>query len=156
MKRNIFAALIVLLVLFITSCSPETPEPPYGVWVSDEPQIVLFFKPQYRLPIYTPTYLGLYVIDGVEAKVFLEFYFGTRFSVNPQETLTEVGVQGGHTLLVGDYDVIGDEIRYTLTPFFRERLGIDRIWFRRVEYYDPIDPYYWSPHFFPRTEGSTP
>jgi len=156
MKRNIFAALIVLLVLFITSCSPETPEPPYGVWVSNEPQITLFFKPQYRLPIYRPIYLGLYTIDGVETKVVLSFGHGTRFTVQALDALFEGGTRGDYRLLVGTYRLMGGEIRYTLTPVFQERLGIDRIWFRRMEYYDPIDPYYWSSHFFPRMEGSTP
>jgi len=156
MKKCICTAMMMLMVLFITSCVPETPEPPYGVWVSEEPHIVLFFKPQYRLPIYRPIYLGLYVIDGVETKVVLSFGHGTRFAVQSLEALEEGVVSLDHRLLVGIYRVMGDEIRYTLTQPFQERLGIDRIWFRRVEYYDPIDPYYWSPHFFPRTEGSTP
>jgi len=144
------------MLSFATACMPNTPEPPYGVWMSEEPQIMLFFKPQYRIPVHTQRFLGLYIIDGVELKVFVGMSHGPRFTIHPKEALTEGGGLGDPILLIGDYRVRRGEIHYTLTPHFQELLGIDTIIFRRVEYYDPIDPYYWSPHFFPRTEGSTP
>jgi hypothetical protein len=142
----------MLVLLFTTSCRSEPVDPPYGVWVSEEPRIVLFFKPEYRTPR-ARGYLGLYTIDDVETKVFARMHYGVRFSINPADAMTEDGVWL-IPLFVGDYRMVDDEFHYRLTPMFQERLGIDTIVFHRVYDYDPIDPYYWFPWYYQRTEDT--
>ena len=154
------------MLLSISACRlpsfgrPQTPDPPYGVWVSEEPRIMFYFKPQYRILDGWPTYIGLYTLDSVETKVFAYFGNGLWFNVFHNIGLSETGgligwipEGGGGPLLAGSYRVVRDEIHYTLTPYFQEQLGIQTIIFYRVEEYDPIDPYYWFPHFFPREES---
>jgi len=140
------------MLFLLTSCIPDTPDPPYGVWVSEEPRIVLFFKPEYRIPVGMPSYIGIYVLDGVETKIFAHFGNGLRFRIQHLDSLTVRGGLTDSSLLEGNYRVTGEEIRYTLTTPFQERLGIRTIVFRLMDDYDPIDPYYWFPHFFPRSE----
>ncbi|MCL2841605.1 MAG: hypothetical protein FWE05_12635 [Defluviitaleaceae bacterium] len=139
---------------FVTSCLPETPEPPYGVWVSENPRIVMYFKPEYQISMYPPIYIGSYILDDVETKVFANFGSGLRFGIYPLSSFIEGsgGVTRGGSLLIGSYRVIRGEIHYTLTPPFQEELGVRTIIFRRVEDYRPIDPYDWFPNFFSRSE----
>lgn len=122
--------------------------------MSEEPRIVLYFNPEYRLPLLGPHYLGVYTLDGVETKVVVEFGNGPRFSIldltEPREYRTGSGINHSGRLLIGDYRVRRDEIHYTLTPPFQTRLRMSEIIFRRIEDYEPIDPYYWFPEFFPR------
>jgi len=66
--KKITITLVILLLL--TSCVPETPPPPYGVWVSEEPQIILFFTPEYQVIEDGPFYFGIYTINGVDVKAF--------------------------------------------------------------------------------------
>jgi len=145
-------AIVVLSLFLFTSCTPETPEPPYGVWMSYEPRIVLYFKSEYRVPDRL-IYVGFYTIDEVETKVFAHFGRGQRFTVNDSAGMTEGGgILGSGRLLSGSYRVVRNEIHYTLTPHYQEQLGIETIIFQRLETYNPIDPYYWFPQFFPRSD----
>ena len=73
MKRIIAVAALITIFLVLPSCVPDTPEPPYGVWKSEDPHIVLFFKPEHRIPIGMPAYLGFYTVDSTETKVFARF-----------------------------------------------------------------------------------
>jgi len=138
---------------------PYTPEPPYGVWRSEEPNITLFFRPEYRN---VPTqfdnfsYLGLYVVGDEELRVFVTFGNGPRFRIQEFKYSNKGDNISIFPLFIGNWRVVGDQIHYTLTPHFQEQLGITTIIFHRLEYYDPIDPYYWFPHFFPRSEEITP
>jgi len=150
--RKLTAITIILALTLLTSCVPDTPDPPYGVWVSEEPRIVLFLKQEYRIPVASPSYPALYELDGVELKVFVSISTGPQFGIYHLGSLSEGGGPSGPALLIGPYRVVANEIRYTLNPPFQERLGISTIVFRLMEDYDPIDPYYWFPHFFPRSE----
>ena len=155
-KTIIFPVFLILLLL--TSCVPDTPYPPIGVWVSEDPRIVLFLKPEYQIPVGPLSFLGLYTIDGVETKVFAAFGNGLRFAIydltEPRGTgRTGGGINHSGLMLSGTYRVVGNEIHYTLHQEHIERLGINRIIFHRVEDYEPIDPYYWLPDFFPRSES---
>ena len=85
-------ALLVLLLVPFSSCVPRTPEPPNGVWMSENPHIVLYFKPEYQIPIGMPAYLGIYTVDGVEVKIFAHFGNGMQFEIF---NLTGLGEDGG-------------------------------------------------------------
>ena len=133
---------------------PPTPDPPYGVWVSDEPIMVLFLKPQYRILEDWPWYIGLYTQDNIETKIFAHFGPGTMIAVFDHTWLSETGgILGSGRLLAGGYRMVRGEFHFSLNPVFQEQLGIQTIVLHRVEEYDPIDPYYWFPHFFPREES---
>ena len=155
MRKSIIV-FMVLILLLLASCLPETPEPPFGVWMSEEPRIVLYLKPEYRLPIAGPNYLGTYTIDGVDRKVFVSFGPGLSFALydltEPRAGGRMGGVSHSGSPFGGTYRVVRDEIHVTITLALQERLGLETrtIIFRRVEDHDPIDPYYWFPYFFPR------
>ena len=147
------------MLLSISACRmpsfgrPPTPDPPYGVWVSEEPRMVLFLKPQYRISENWPRYIGLYTQDNIETKMFARFGPGTIIEIFNLTGLREDGgIRGDERLFAGSYQVVRDEIHYSLFQSSAERLGVQTIVFHRVEEYDPIDPYYWFPHFFPREE----
>ena len=155
--KKIFLAILMLTaaILALASCLPETPDPPEGVWVSDEPRIVLFLMPEYQIPRGMPEYIGLYKIDDTETKVFVRFGNGLEFEIRDYTRrciATGAIVASTPILLYGTYRVVRDEIHWTLTPYFQEQTGMRTIVLHRVENYDSIDPYDWSPYFFPRTE----
>jgi len=160
MKKNICLAFVVLMLLSISACRmpsfgrPQTPDPPYGVWVSEEPRMVLFLKPQYRILEDWPWYIGLYTQDSIEIKIFAHFGPGTMLEIyNLSGLRDDGGISGAGWLLAGSYRMVRDEIHYSLFQSSAERLGVQTIVLHRVEEYDPIDPYYWFPHFFPREES---
>ena len=156
-RKAVFVALFVLLLTTFSACLPRTrtPEPPCGVWKSEDPHIVLYLRPEYRIPIDMPGFIGLYTIDGVETKVFARFGNGSRFTIRGVEELSQGGRIRNLPIITGRYRVhrVPEvEIHYNLSPVDAERLGMTTITFRRVRNHDPIDPYYWFPRFFPRTE----
>ena len=120
--------------------------------MSEEPRIILFFKPEYYLPSIGAAYIGLYTIDDVETKVFITLGNGLRIRLFPTSALSERGIMGDYSLLSCNYRIVNNEIHCRLVPGSQERLGIETIIFTRLETYDPVDPYYWFPHFFPRNE----
>jgi len=132
---------------------PETPDPPYGVWVSDDPRLVFFIKPQYRILEDWPWYVGIYTEHDIETKMVVRFGPAIIIEVCdlPAESETS-STRGSVILLTGVYRMIRGEFHFELNPVFQERLGIQTVILHRVEEYEPIDPYYWFTHFFPRTE----
>ena len=155
MKKQLSSLMILtLLVTVLTSCLPETPEPPYGVWVSEEHGITLFLKPEYRLSTDSFIYIGLYVVDNIEKKAFALFRAGTQLLIYDELAFANPSIiRGDYLLLAGSYRVIQNKIHWTLTPHFQEQKGVRTIIFQRTENYTPIDPYHWSPYFFPRNGG---
>jgi hypothetical protein len=138
--KKIIVVLVALLLL--SSCLPSTPPPPYGVWVSEEPRIVLFLTSEYRIFEGPSIYLGIYSIDDVDTKVSAQFGNGLWIEIYG---LTEQRTQWGgiiHSdmLLAGSYQLVRDEIHYRITSHFQEQLGIDTIILQRIENYKPIDP----------------
>ena len=150
-KLSLKICALIILILLITSCVPDIAEPPEGVWVSENPRIILYFKPEYSLPTSTPSFIGMYEINSVETKVFVDLDSGLAFGLFLADGLNERGrPTRGRYLLFGTYRVINDEIHWRLSPHFQDQLGIETIIFTRLETYDPVDPYYWFPHLFPR------
>ena len=93
MKKIIVLLAALTLLLLLTSCLPDTPLPPPGVWMSEEPKIILFFDLEDQIQgIGTPSFFGIYMLDGVETKVFTQFGPGLQFTVF---NLTEPRRRGG-------------------------------------------------------------
>ena len=151
--------LAILAMLLLTSCLPETPPPPYGIWKSEEPRIVLYFKPQYR--VFEDSefiYFGVYTIDGVDRKIFTNFGNGLWLDIFDLTALRKrregMGYSINHSgrLLAAPYRLVGDEIHYLISTYTQEMLNInDIIVFRRIEDYEPIDPE-WIANFEPMPE----
>ena len=144
MKKPLLA-ILALTLLLLSSCLPDTPPPPYGVWISEEPIIVLYFKPEFRAPTGQPSYFGTYTIDGVTKKILAHFGNGLWFTLydltepnNGWEGEIE-GIQHSGMLLAGSYRIVGNEIHYRISPYAQERLGVDRIIFQLTEDYEPLN-----------------
>ena len=146
-KKNIVVVFAMLAISLSSSCVPQTPPPPLGVWKSYNPNIILFLKPSYLMQQVSPiSYLGVYVADSYEIKMFVHFGNGLRFRLTEASYLREDDIINNlGSFLVGTYRVVGDQIHYTLTPAFRERTGYDIIIFHQLENYDPINPEDWFP-----------
>ena len=165
--KKIIVMPVVLMLLIFTSCFPPPLPPPHGVWVSEEPRIVLYLRPEYQVAGFGDyTYFGIYMISEVERKVLVEFGTGTILRIHdltePRGIGTETwtGREGGQTgqgishsgtVLRGSYRVDGKELRYTLNEPFRELVGIRNISFQYVKDYEPLDPE-WLENFVFRPE----
>jgi len=85
--------LTILALLLLASCLPETPPPPYGIWVSEEPQITLFFTPDFQILENIEIYFGIYTVDSVDTKLAIRIYpGGGAFAMYD---LTEPRIGGG-------------------------------------------------------------
>jgi len=165
MFATIGVVILVLVGMFIVhtynSFRPETvtsAHPPNGVWRSEEPRIIFYFKPEYLVPIGTPDsrshtgvsfkplYPGIYTLDDIDTKVFVEF--GRNMTIRCVTDSTR--------LIEAYYREVREreEIRLVLFSPYYERLGIREIVFRRMEDYDQIDPHYWFPEFFVHSDNS--
>jgi len=157
----VLVAIIIFLTIYtINELRPESvtsAQPPYGIWMSEEPRIVFYFKPEYLVPIDTPDsrsptgvslkpqYPGIYTLDDIDIKVFVEF--GRNMSIR--------SVADSTRLIEAYYREVREREEIRLIPFspHYERLGIREIIFRRTEDFDQIDPYYWFPEFFKRLDN---
>ena len=81
MKKAI-VLLTVIILLLPTSCLPDTPYPPPGVWMSEDPNIILFLNPEDRIQgVGAISFFGIYTIDEVETKVFIQLGNGLNFVI---------------------------------------------------------------------------
>ena len=83
--KKIVACVLVLLLLFaLTACdSPSRSSGanpiPYGTWHSEEPDIILVIRPDYRNPYRVfDTFPGSYVKDGEEIDIAVRILVTTR------------------------------------------------------------------------------
>ena len=145
--KNKNIATVILLLLVISSCLPETQEPPFGVWKSEEPKLIMYFKPEYRnVPVRLPvsfSHLGLYHTNDSILNVFISSDPGRRLRIiydDYELTSRELSLSA---LLVGDWRLRGEQIHLTLTAQFREKYGLRVVVFDRLEDYPEIDPEDW-------------
>jgi len=154
--RKTVAMLIVLTLLILSACVPETPPPPQGVWQSEYPEIILYIMPEYQIPG-SGAFLAMYTEeDGSEVKMIIHFERGTIVSMwsivgTPQGFLN--GVPLVEALLAGSFSVDGNKMRLLLTAPVQEKYGMRSIVFVNVEDYVPINPTNWLPDIFPSIEN---
>ena len=149
-------------------------EIPPGVWQSEEPMITLYFMPEYLKPTWTRTnrYLGYYFVDGYEKRVFTT-YTPTGFRIHDLDLFNEHVLahntsfpESQHipefrqtrdsAILIGDHQIVGDEMHFTLTDEFRSLLGIETIIFRRIDAFSHIDLEEWFPEHLQELEDRQP
>ena len=79
MRKTIVIFILTALLFLLASCLPETLERPYGVWMSEEPRIILYLKPEYQFPVREGLYPGLFIKDGIRPEVLVSFGHGHSF-----------------------------------------------------------------------------
>lgn len=138
--------LTLIMFLFITSCFPLPQEPPLGVWKSEEPEIIMYFKPEYRnLPTGLGWYnhLGKYFAEDYELNVIIMPHAATRIRIIYDIELASSGGMTHATFLIGDWRLRRGQLHLTPTPFYQERLGVNVIIFNKIEDYPALDPTEW-------------
>jgi hypothetical protein len=152
MKKHIFAVLILSFILVLPSCLPKI-NPPFGVWESKDPHILLYIEPEYHTPFNNYyTYIGLYITDEEDIKTFVGMgNSGKNFTIYETESYLDSISVGGESwdkkikLFSGDFKLTKDGMRYNLSPASKENTGYDEIHFHLLEDYDPPNPDDWFP-----------
>ena len=159
MKKIIMMLMVLVPLLMLSSCMPEWIEIPPGVWQSDEPKIILYFMPDYRVPGSTNRYLGFFYENGLKRRVLTTQRNAPGFSIHDVDILVDFvttympgasfasagTASAGSSILSGSHRIVGEELHLNLTAHSRERLGIRTIIFRQIEDYEPINPDEWFP-----------
>lgn len=61
---------------------------PFGIWKSENPDLLLYIDQDYKVPDYPNYYRGIYTLDGEAHDVFVSFAgWGNVFSVHSTSTL---------------------------------------------------------------------
>jgi len=141
---------------FLFSSCTTTLEPPVGVWKSENPNLVFYFDSSYSSLLLSPnSYLGIYTVDGEEIKAVITFdtrtrgritnawvYEATECLVNP-----EVSDHSRNDLFTkATIQIINDQMHFSssIIDDNGDHLEVETV-FKRLEYYDPIDPEEWFP-----------
>jgi len=141
MKKVIIASILLITFLF-SSCVPDTPLPE-GVWISEDPNIVLFMDQEYTREGYnfvptseTGRFLGIYTLDDEEIKVFVSFHISRQsFRILPITAIDvrRGGVMGDETLFNASFRIEGNRMYYS-----------SGIIFYRVEDPESVHPLNWT------------
>ena len=129
MKTATFLYLIFLL-LMLSSCQPA---PPFGIWKSEYPNIVIYINQDYRIIGGFP---AIYTLNGEEIKV----------TAMPHRNYLTIRTLDDRTQLFGGgFRETRNTLRWTINfvyEDFGERTSVDytTIVFQRLDHYDPIDP----------------
>lgn len=139
--------LIMTGAFFLVACSASSPSvsadkykgPPNGAfegisffpegkWLSEDPYLLLDI--QWVSTSNRPfDAKGVYVKDGESIEVCCEFPTNDNtMQIYPIRYAT-----GDEILMAGEYEMDGEKLVYTLTPYDAEQLGYDKIVFTRVE-----------------------
>jgi hypothetical protein len=146
MKTICVLALSLLLSTMTSSCLPY-PQLPEGIWRSEDPEMMLFITDDYAIRP-TGIHPGLITIDSEEVKIIFILGNASTFTIEWSTAMGQTGGLRGSNPppFIGRFEVYGDLMHYTLNPPFRERTGITRITFHRVEEYEPINIRDWGAH----------
>jgi hypothetical protein len=118
---------------------------PQGIWKSVEPNIVLYIEDEYQSPV-VGGYLGIYTTEYEEIKIFTLLNIGSApLSLERARSLDleRGGIPTAGAIFRGRFEVIDNEMHYTLDNRTREQTGYKVIIFHRVEDYEPINPDDW-------------
>ena len=153
---KIYKCFIIIMVIFFTSCVPESIDLPQGVWQSEEPNMILFIKPEYRnnpVRITYNNFLGKYIYDevirfftlpGPGTIIFFVYDVSLTMHIDYFDEVKNIswGLKR-ETLLEGVWRMRGDQIHLTVSAYFYEQLDFSIIIFNEIEYYKPIDINEW-------------
>ena len=138
----------IIILLFLSSCVPETPPPPLGVWKCYDVGIMLYLDPVYQHPLRQNVWLGYSFADEERTRIFARFGNGAgRINIYDFDTqLTEGGGISGLTLYSGRFYESNNQIHLTFSERVAARIGIESTIFYRVTEYPTIDLNEWFPH----------
>ena len=142
MGKPIFISIMILMLLVLSSCMPESRIPPDGIWHSEEPNVTLYLKPEYKIipnGAYNP---GHFVVNDDVLNIAVRFGPANRVTMDYNLVICERGLRST-VLLVGNWRMRGEQIHLILLSGSQERLGYSVIVFSKIETYDPIDPADW-------------
>lgn len=134
-KKMMCLSGFLIFQLLITSCAVDfpSPPPPYGVWESEEPKIVLDINPDTAY-----LYGGEYTHDGITSDLIIQFHNdGRGFDILDSQALqgdTVIGLD--YTYFVGKFTIWNNTMTYTLFDNYAEKTGYEKIKFRLVEEYN--------------------
>ena len=153
MKKVIIVYILLIAFLF-SSCVDSNIQLPEGVWISKEPNLILYMDQLYRShgsefrvsDSEIGRFLGIYTVDDEEVKVFTNRTRGQGFQIQP---ITAIDVQSGAingdaVFFTGRYRVEGDRMYFTLVPGSQRRTGLTEIIFYRVEDPEWVHPLEWA------------
>ena len=141
MKKISIILIISMLLILFTSCVPEPVPLPYGVWKSENPDIILYLKDHHVIlqSEIHPQHVGIYIRNDEKLRIFPTtgnaqwLYIRYNLGLSPEGRHTD-------TILVsGVWSLVDDQMHYRLFRESQERLGVRQIIFNQVEYYEPID-----------------
>jgi len=129
MKRKLLVIVIFLTLAFVSSCVYAPYRPPHGVWISEDPSIIIdCTSPEHGNS-------GLYSHDSVEIEIHARF-FGTRpvLEIYDRRIIQERGSMSPDALLMsGTFEIIDDKMYYRLDASSRQRIGVEEIIFHRSD-----------------------
>ena len=137
MKIFVCFLLLCMVLIILTSCIREEFEwPKEGVWVSDNPAIVMNIPPESE---YQARAHGIFIKDGQEIETFISI----RAPLNNTLSIFDVadlipggGLRGDNPFFSGRYTIDGDRLYLQLHPRWQREHGIDVIVFTRIGDYE--------------------
>ena len=138
MKSTIRKLLLTFLLginaLSLTACLP-TQGIPYGVWKSDDPDMILYITTTSEE---TGMYHGEYVLDG--QTVNFEFVIDPSHGGIMDIFYSDGAAHDDAFIFRGHVQTQGDRMVYTPYSTYQEKTGYTRIIFNKVADYDPDAP----------------
>ena len=146
-KRLFPKALVFLLaavyIMTLSSCvRPIAPEP-YGIWVSSDPELILYIDPASRDNIDAPNYgmfCGIYTLNGETIDVLVNVDMRQESmvvydltAISPDDDSICADIEYVH--FIGRMIVRGNNMICTLYDAWQEKTGYEKIVFEKIEDY---------------------
>lgn len=131
------------MIFMFVSCRPPIEEMPSGVWMSEEPFLMLYIDSDYAHfsdSFASYLFLGFYDRGNQRTKVFLHQRYVIEFGLYPATSMLSSGsLRHGDMLFAGRWELIEDQL------ILRRHDTRERITLNHIYNYDPIDPRDWFP-----------
>jgi len=142
MRRFISFLSLIWIVFFTSSCVPESIIP-YGVWASENPNIIIYFDSDYQSPEWNHLYVGFYTIEGTETRILARIGYGSRFRIFHHSAFDRSSGISGSPIVYGEWTIENNQMHYMFNLETQERIGHEKIIFNKLDKYDPINPEDW-------------
>jgi hypothetical protein len=143
---KLFVSLfLIVYIITMSSCVlPSKPEP-YGIWVSSDPELILYVNPEDRAPdaLNSGLYSGEYLIAGISISILINIDMRTGQVMKIYDSSAQAVVDGEIVLYGGlAYEYFGGTITirdnkmlYVLYDAWQEETGYEKIVFEKIEDY---------------------
>ena len=123
MKKSVLFIFVVLLCLSACAIPYKIP---YGIWVSDDPKLMLNITGE------PGSYSGIYEADGEEIMTSIFFGHDKVFVIKVPPVSNSIYTDLNSYAFGGKFKIERDTIYYTLVNPWKEETGYDVIVFRRI------------------------